>query len=172
MGMDVYGKNPTSEVGHYFRRNVWGWHPLWQYVEVVHPEIASLVKYAHSNDGDGLNDEDAKKLSELLEEDLGDGVVANYLEARAVWLSELPREDCKLCQNTGIRSDDIGLAQSMPEKELSPEVQILTGRTMGWCNACDGVGSKESWETNYFVDAEDIAEFAKFLRECGGFEIC
>jgi hypothetical protein len=60
----------------------------------------------------------------------------------------------------------------MPEKELSEEVKILTGRTMGWCSGCDGVGTRPNWETNYFVDAEDIAEFAKFLEACGGFEIC
>ena len=28
MGMDVFGKNPTSEVGKYFRRNVWHWRRL------------------------------------------------------------------------------------------------------------------------------------------------
>lgn len=172
MGMDVYGKNPTSGVGEYFRRNIWGWHPLWQYVEVTHPEIANLVEYAHSNDGDGLNAEDSKNLAEFLEEDLKTGVVAQYLEARAIWLSELPREDCSHCENTGIRSDKVGLDSGMPEKELSPEVQILTGRTMGWCNACDGVGTMSNFETNYFVDAKDIEEFSKFLKDCGGFEIC
>ena len=172
MGMDVYGKRPTSEVGRYFRRNVWGWHPLWQYVEVVHPEIAELVEYAHSNDGDGLNASDSQTLARLLEEDLDTGVVTKYLEARAVWLSELPREACSICDSTGIRSDEIGLAQSMPEKELSDEVKILTGRTMGWCNGCDGVGTRENWELSYYLDAEDIAEFARFLKDCGGFEIC
>ena len=172
MGMDVYGKNPTDKVGEYFRRNVWGWHPLWQYVEVVHPEIAELVEYAHSNDGDGLDSEKSQELANFLRRDLDTGVVTAYLEARAIWLSELPREDCSICDNTGIRSDEIGLAQSMPEKELSEEVKILTGRTMGWCNGCDGVGTRPNWETNYFVDAEDIAEFAEFLEACGGFEIC
>ena len=29
MGMDVYGKSPTTEVGAYFRKTIWGWHPLW-----------------------------------------------------------------------------------------------------------------------------------------------
>jgi hypothetical protein len=28
MGFDVYGKAPTAREGEYFRRNIWGWHPL------------------------------------------------------------------------------------------------------------------------------------------------
>lgn len=172
MGMDVYGKNPTSEVGEYFRRNVWGWHPLWQYVEIAHPEIAELVEHAHSNDGDGLNASDSIKLSNLLRDDLVSGFAEKYLEARNIWLSELPREDCKLCDKTGIRSDEIGVEQGMPDKELSPEMKVLTGREVGWCNACDGAGDTPSWDSHYFVDATDISEFADFLKDCGGFEIC
>jgi hypothetical protein len=28
MGMDVYGKEPKSDKGEYFRNNVWWWRPL------------------------------------------------------------------------------------------------------------------------------------------------
>ena len=28
MGMDVYGRNPSSPVGEYFRATIWAWHPL------------------------------------------------------------------------------------------------------------------------------------------------
>src|SRR5262249_22633636 len=28
MGMDVYGRKPTSEAGKYFRANVWSWSPI------------------------------------------------------------------------------------------------------------------------------------------------
>lgn len=172
MGMDVYGKNPANEVGQYFRRNVWGWRPLWQYVEDIHPEIAELVEYAQSNDGDGLGARDSKKLAKLLKEDIFRGVVDNYVETRNKYLSELPKEDCQLCEATGIRTDKVGVENGMPEKELSPEIAIITGRTKGWCNACSGEGKKDPWETSYYLEAEDIVEFADFLENCGGFEIC
>ena len=172
MGMDVYGKNPTKEVGQYFRRNVWGWHPLWEYVENVHPEIAELVEHAHSNDGDGLGSRNSKKLAKLLKEDLFRGTVASYVETRNKYLAELPKNDCELCAGTGIRTDAVGVENGMPEKELSPEIAIITGRTKGWCNACSGEGKREDWATNYFLEVEDIAEFAEFLENCGGFEIC
>ena len=42
MGMDVYGRKPKNETGEYFRRNVWGWHPLWEYCCEANPEITQL----------------------------------------------------------------------------------------------------------------------------------
>jgi hypothetical protein len=60
----------------------------------------------------------------------------------------------------------------MPEKELSAEIQILVGRTHGWCNACDGVGTRESFAAGYPFSVENVQEFADFLSDCGGFQIC
>jgi hypothetical protein len=28
MGMDVYGSNPSSPAGVYFRANIWAWYPI------------------------------------------------------------------------------------------------------------------------------------------------
>lgn len=172
MGMDVYGKNPKSEMGEYFRRNVWGWHPLWEYVENTHPEIAALVKYGHSNDGDGLGSRDSEKLSELLLSEYESGFVFQYVQERNKALSELPLEDCEICNATGIRDDSVGISNGFPEKELTPEVQAVTGRTKGYCNGCSGVGKTEAWATNYDLEPDDVKEFALFLRDSGGFEIC
>lgn len=172
MGMDVYGKNPKSESGSYFRRNVWGWHPLWDYVENQHPEIAELVEYAHSNDGDGLDEEKSLELAKLLMDDYNSGRVAEYITERNKALSELPFEDCQICEGTGIRTDELGVQAGWPEKELEPDIAIIVGRTKGSCNACGGVGKRENWATNYYLEEDDIKEFADFLVECGGFEIC
>jgi hypothetical protein len=172
MGMDVYGNEPTSEVGEYFRRNVWGWHPLWEYVENIHPEIAELVEHGHSNDGDGLNASDSVRLAKLLQEDLGSGTASEYIAERGKMLADLPKEECRQCHGTGIRTDEAGVAQGMSERELSPEIAILTGRTKGWCNGCHGEGFNEPFATNYYLEEEDIREFADFLLESGGFKIC
>ena len=172
MGMDVYGKNPTSEVGEYFRRNVWGWHPLWEYVEKIHPEIAESVEHAHTNDGDGLGARKSKQLAKLLMEDFVSGKAEVYVRARNLHLSELEMPACDICEGTGIRSDEIGVRDEQPEKELDADIAIIVGRTKGWCNGCNGVGKTEPWETNYYLEANDIKEFAEFLENCGGFEIC
>jgi hypothetical protein len=64
MGMDVYGRNPTSKEGEYFRNNVWWWRPLAEYCMEVAPEIAARCEGWHYNDGDGLNGLDSGALAE------------------------------------------------------------------------------------------------------------
>jgi hypothetical protein len=172
MGMDVYGKKPTEPVGEYFRRNVWGWHPLWDCVEALQPEIAGLVKNAHSNSGGGLKAADSIKLAELLRADLDNGRVDEYVAERGRRLAELPRKDCEYCGATGIRTDAVGVERKMPEFVLEPAQAILLGRSAGWCNGCQGEGKTDAWETNYYLDRDDVAEFAQFLAKCGGFKIC
>lgn len=171
MGMDVIGKNKNSEVGSYFRRNVWGWRPLWQYVEIVHSDLAAKVEYGQSNDGDGLNAGDSRELARRLREDLEFGVADRYILERNEVLAEMPRESCDLCHGTGIRDDEVGKEFGHPTQELAPEVQIVTGRTHGYCNACSGYGDKPNWETHYWLERNDLKEFADFLAECDGFEI-
>lgn len=172
MGMDVFGKNPTNEVGKYFRRNVWGWRPLWDYALDMHHEIAGVVRNGHSNSGDGLGSADSIKLANALIQDLEDGTAIEYINKRNARLAEIERHTCKWCAGTGIRTDDIGIENKMPERELEPEMAILLGRTHGWCNGCRGEGKTDDIATSYYLDAEDIAEFAEFLKNCGGFSIC
>jgi hypothetical protein len=49
--MDVYGKNPTSEDGKYFRANVWSWRPIHRLCQIVLKK--DLPGWAF-NDGDGF----------------------------------------------------------------------------------------------------------------------
>lgn len=172
MGMDVYGVEPTTEAGEYFRRNVWGWRPLWEYVENVHPEIAGLVKHGYSNDGDGLDGEKSAELARLLRDDVTNGVVAEYVTARNKALAELPREVCEYCNGSGIRTDAVGIENKMPEHQLEEAVAIILGRSHGWCNGCRGEGVVDNFTLNYYLDETDIPEFAEFLEGCGGFRIC
>lgn len=175
MGMDIYGQSPTTDKGHYFRNNVWWWRPLADYILSQHGEIATngcAPEYWHSNDGEGLDAETALELAKALRHDLETGVTAEYERKHREHLANLPRETCHLCEGTGIRTDAVGVAHGMPNKELSPEVQILTGRTHGWCNACDGVGTRESFLANYPFSVDNVAEFCDFLEGCGGFSIC
>lgn len=172
MGMDVIGVNPKNEVGSYFRNNVWWWRPLAEFIEKQYPDIYDNCQYWQSNDGDGLDEADSELLASYIRADLANGKVAKYEKTYNEWLASLPREACDLCDCTGIRTDKVGVEMGMPERELSPENQILLGRTHGWCNGCDGVGTKESWATSYPFSVENVREFADFLEGCGGFQIC
>ena len=171
MGMDVMGVEPKSEVGSYFRNNVWWWRPLWNYCCEVSPEARS-VKNGHTNDGDGLDSENAKKLAQTLLTELGTGRTKKYETEYRKQISELPMQPCDLCNSTGIRTDEVGLTNNQDIKKLSPEQQALYGRTRGWCNGCDGAGEKPPFATQYPFSVENVQEFAEFLIDCGGFEIC
>lgn len=174
MGMDVYGRKPSSETGEYFRNNVWWWRPLWQYCcEVGHAVIVDEVAEGGCyNDGVGLDEAGARELAQILEYELSSGGTAEYERKYNEYLASLPRQACDLCNSTGIRTDAVGTDMRQAERELSPEVQILTGRTHGWCNGCDGIGTQESFAMGYPFSVENVREFVGFLKDCGGFAIC
>lgn len=150
MGMDVYGKNARSEKGEYFRNNVWWWRPLWDYCQSV-SYVAQQVAYGHSNDGDGLDAEDAVLLAETLQAEIDSGRCLEYETAYRARLAAMPDEPCEYCKTTGVRND---------------------AYVQGPCNACEGKGSVRPWEASYPFEVENVREFAEFLRDSGGFEIC
>ena len=194
MGMDVYGTAPTDPVGEYFRRNVWGWHPLIDLTEHLceregKKDLFDRCKHWHTNDGDGLGAEDAQALATIIETALAGRHVAYYLEIRKENLRKLPNEPCPHCKGTGIRDDEVGKAAGMHEKRIPPDAMDLSiparmiklleerkkhpraGQT-GWCNACDGRGYSAPFDLNYDTSEESAKEWAAFLKHCGGFEIC
>ena len=83
MGMDVYGKAPTSEAGEYFRNNIWWWRPLADFLTDTYPELTQTCEYWHTNDGDGLGAEDSTALAHDLTRDLDNGAVETYAANRA-----------------------------------------------------------------------------------------
>lgn len=172
MGMDVYGNNAKTKKGEYFRNNVWWWRPLADFVCETYPEIANSCENWHTNDGDGLNEEDSKVLGQMILNDINNGTVLRYHLERNKALAELPREDCIFCDKTGIRTDKVGITMGMDKIELKSEEAILLGRTHGTCNACGGHGTKEHWAIGYPFDINNAHEFAEFLIDCGGFKIC
>ena len=169
MGMDVYGKNPTDEVGEYFRNNVWFWRPLWGYCESLYEKCREID--GHSNSGAGLSARDAKGLALRLEQELESGRTAEYKAERDKVISELPLEPCVHCGGTGIRTDDVGMHLGMPTKELPEDEAVVLGRTHGWCNACSGQGETLQFASWYTFDVDNVRNFAAFLKASGGFEI-
>jgi hypothetical protein len=171
MGMDVYGKDAKNEKGEYFRRNVWGWRPLWNYCVDNYEDLVGEVS-GHYNDGDGLDEAGSLELAKRIKNDLASGKASEYIDQRNAYLASLERPTCDLCSGTGIRDDEVGVENGMPDRELPDEMKMLTGRSHGWCNACSGEGRTDHWDTHYFLDLDDLKEFAEFLENSGGFSIC
>jgi hypothetical protein len=156
MGMDVYGKNPSSEVGRYFRNNVWWWRPLWDYVVEVAPHLTEGVD-GHMNGGDGLGKKAATRLTKILTAEIEAGRTAQYATERAAKIEALPDEPCGLCHGTGTRTDKLA-------KKVGCD-------RPGGCNACEGKGTVRPWVTNYPFNVENAVEFRDFVAASGGFEI-
>lgn len=55
MGMDVYGRNPTSPAGKYFWANVWMWHPIHALLVELCSDLLDqeLLRRLAYNDGAG-----------------------------------------------------------------------------------------------------------------------
>lgn len=172
MGMDVYGKAPANETGEYFRRSVWGWHPLAESCNDLEPEICGKCQRWHDNGGDGLGKRASQKLAQALKSKIADGSVAAYIGAREASLAALSDQPCAFCSGTG--SDPKPLAQNSGQRVEVLFMSLLNEATSekGVCGVCDGTGNARPIENRYHVDVEDVAEFAAFLEVCGGFEIC
>lgn len=172
MGMDVYGKAPTSPGGGHFRNNVWWWRPLANLCLDLAPEVCEPCKHWHSNDGDGLGAEGAQTLGALLEAKIASGDVAAYVKAYEAAQAAAPDEPCDLCGTTGIRTDKIGRQDRQPERVITePSDHPRLGQT-GWCNGCNGKGWQDAWIKSYPLSVENVADFAVFLKASGGFSIC
>src|SRR5262245_18574844 len=78
MGFDVCGRNPSNEAGEYFRNNNWWWRPLAVYACDVAPGVAGRCKHWHTNDGDGLNNEDSITLADALQAEVDSGRCLSY----------------------------------------------------------------------------------------------
>lgn len=167
MGMDVHGiKN-----GAYFRRSVWGWHPLAELVCKVAPDLSSACKRWHTNDGDGLEEPLSTALAQRLRAALDDGTVAALVAKRNAMLAALPDEICTTCNGTGVRSDYIGRQMQQHLRVIDQPGHPRHGET-GWCNGCDGLGKIRPFATWYRLSVDDVREFTAFLERCGGFSIC
>ena len=72
MGMDVYGRNPITEEGGYFRANCWAWRPIMVAIEqsgglpIIGEEMFNAMQY---NDGMGPDGPvQCEKLANTLEQ--------------------------------------------------------------------------------------------------------
>lgn len=172
MGMDLFGSNPTSSVGECFRNNVWHWNPLWTYVVEFHQDcLPGDPNEGFYNNGYSLDADQSFALSESIQYSIDSGAAQNYENDFRQYQASLPLTDCRYCQTTGIRRDDVGINAGMPDKELDPFIQLLVKRTHGTCNACQGLGKYANDHASYAFSVDNLRMFVHFLRTCGGFAI-
>ena len=68
MGMDIYGINPDSDAGTYFRASVWGWYPILDLIADTGIFTEEEIEMMGMNEGAGAKDaETAIRLADALE---------------------------------------------------------------------------------------------------------
>lgn len=72
MGMDVIGRAPTGKAGEEFCRNIFRWPPVAELCIDTAPEVCGKCENWFSNDGDGLDAEDATALAMALQKRLNE----------------------------------------------------------------------------------------------------
>lgn len=157
MGFDLNGIKPTAEVGVYFRNNCWWWRPLAEYVLSACDDLFEdgETKYWQSNDGQIVSISTAIKIAERLQAMINSGHVTRYADRYIKEQEDTPQMECKCCNGTGWRDD------------LEPEWR----EACNGCNACHGTGKVDQPTIRYPFSTENVAEFAAFCKDSGGFEI-
>ena len=146
--------------GDYFRANIWWWRPLWECVCYFCDDILTEEDEENGkmNNGYEYSIKTAQEISDRLEQVLKNGDLHKYRDGRNEFLNELPDENCKVCNGTGVREDEIGKKARKKDEEYK-------------CNGCQGRGKNENFAKNYDFDIDFVMDFAKFCEQSGGFSI-
>lgn len=157
MGMDVY----SGDDKHYFRANVWSWPVIVYLTEWICPQVQQMwTGTVLTNDGEGLDEEDARTVAAKLQQSVADGSLRAAWEAFMAEINSLPNVKCKLCDGTGVRNDHVGRELGMPARN--------------WCNGCDGKGEHKHDMALYGVQWEHLLEWVEFVDKTGhsgGFKV-
>jgi len=151
--------------GIYFRANVWWWRPIALFLEeTMHflsdEDIAGLCY----NDAHIITKDKAKQIGQHIKDLNEIGAVDAWVRDKKIAVIMISKEDCTICEGTGVRTDDPMFGDLEPYTKNG--IEGLK------CNGCNGEGKRDPWESNYPYDTEIILEFGKFAEESGGFQIC
>jgi len=188
MGFDIIGCRPSSEVGKYFCNNVWNWRPLAHYCYEIAPDITKHCREWHTNDGDGLDADQALALAARLDAEVRAGCTEQHARRHESVREMMPTKPCWLCGGTGTRKPPSGrgIAEASDALDFDSNGEIVIRgnlidkncpigpgdmKTGVKCNACRGEGFTRPFAAHYPFTVENVRNFVAFLRECGGFQI-
>ena len=167
---DLQNKFRDANPGEYFRANVWGWRPIWEFVCEVCPDILTEEDYTKGqyNDNHLIEEDRARDIAKRLREKMD---LARDRQKK--YEAEAPNKD-KF--NTMLEN-----AATFLYNEISkPKTPLIT--CPGDMQIHDPENYKR-WETlinynnikfdemSYPIDADFIEEFANFAEHSGGFRI-
>lgn len=163
MTVRLIGRSPKSSAG---RRLVLSSDSF----DIVALLVAShSVEIAHRlNDRRELDEKEATDIGVRILADFDSGASSFFEITFRAFVSGLELEDCPLCDATGIRTDSVGRAFGLDERELDEATAILLGRDRGTCDGCHGEGRRVHRLATARLDLRTMRRFGRFLVECGG----
>jgi hypothetical protein len=167
MSMDLFGLNPKNDKGKHFKNGHWAWFPLWDYVQAVAPSVASKVQFPHENFGDGMCQEDAEELAEVLRERVDSGHTSTYENAFEEWKNSGVSVNCVFCRGRGFLKAGQRLITS--NEQDGRTTHVLGAETP--CLACHGTARTPELARQLLFGVENVEAFIEFLEACGGFVI-
>ena len=201
MGMDVYGLNPiihegTKEpqrpknlhegasddvvekyfqeqkayedknVGIYFRNNVWWWRPLANFIiEKCDWLTEEQKERLHDNSGFEFSEHEATTIADTLQKKVDDGTVQA--------LEEESKKERKVAEEwkAGLQKQQDALGEEA-KKETGNKNLVPRDYPKHIYKKWNDLQKQQDWKASYPFAERNIKEFIKFLRECGGFQIC
>ena len=167
---EAQDKFRAENPGDYFRANVWGWRPIWEFECEVCPDILTEEDYkrGHYNDNHLIEEDRAKDIAKRLREKMD---LARDRQKK--YEAEAPNKEKfnKMLEDAG---------SFIFEKISKPKSELI--RCPGDMQTHDPENYKR-WETlthynnikfdemSYPIDADFIEEFANFAEHSGGFRI-
>ena len=167
---EAQDKFREANPGDYFRANVWGWRPIWNFVCEMCPDILTQDEFekGHYNDNHLIEEDRAKDIAKRLREKMD---LARDRQKK--YEAEAPNKE-KF--NTMLEN----AATFIFEKISKPKSELIT--CPGDMQIHDPENYKR-WETlthydnikfdemSYPIDADFIEKFANFAEHSGGFRI-
>lgn len=172
MGMDIYGKDPRSKTGEYFRASIWTWPTIRQlmvYLNAAEKLNLNLDGFEY-NEGHGLkSQEECDRMANALEsyingaDELFETKADSTIEFAKRIKTQIERGevDVENLQDAGIQAYAISSATEKVE-DMPTLKEILSGPSQIMISQPD---------LDFEDQAEMVREWICFLRCCGGFSI-
>ena len=155
--------------GNYFRNNWWYWRPMWGYACGLGKQFGVITQkieeWGNDNSGRKVNGKIAKKWGELILWDISEGNPQDYEEEYM--------KDYKIAQEHNNRIDkDLDILRELVKEETGDPDIVPNDYPEKHAKSWQELWSMRKHQASYPFSVDNLKEFAKFMIESGGFQIC
>ena len=153
--------------GNYFRANVWGWRPIWQFICDFCSDILSEkdMMAGEFNDGKKICKTKAKRVAARIRRLRRDGTLGTY--------SDIKNEIYEIAQKHNKRiQKKLDAFQKEVQRELNDDTIVPAHYPKKYKDEWNKLYQQKDWNGYYPFRTQCVIDFGEFCDESGGFEIC